>query len=132
MEIKDGPMTTTVPDRTPTFTHAEWLAEGRRRFGDNFEKWRFVCPICGNVAAVSEYRQFKDCGATPDSAAKECIGRYLPKDQTHKAFGANTKERGKPCDYAIYGLFRIPGAIVTGDDGHKMLAFAFAEEINAE
>lgn len=30
----------------------EWQAEGKRRFGEDVKKWRFVCPMCGHVAAV--------------------------------------------------------------------------------
>ena len=126
MEIKDGALTTTLPDTTPVMTHAEWLAEGKRRFGEEYSDWRFVCPICKNVAAVGDFKPYKDRGASPSSAVQECIGRYLPKDESHKAFGTS-KERGKPCDYALYGLFRLPGVVIKFDDGKESMAFAFAE-----
>lgn len=125
MEIKDGALTTTLPDTTPVMTHDEWLAEGKRRFGD-FDNWRFVCPICGNVAAVGDYKQFKDRGASPSSAAQECIGRYT--GTPFKAFGTSANERGRPCDYALYGLFRFPGVVIEFPDGKKRFAFAFAED----
>lgn len=120
MEIKDGAMTTTIPDTTPTMTREEWEAEGKRRFGPNFNKWKFVCPICSNVAAVEDYRPYKDQGADANSATCECIGRY------QGARGFKAKGAG-PCDYAAYGLFRIPGVVVEIGDGKKIIAFAFAE-----
>ena len=41
------------------------------------------------------------------------------------------KDRAKsPCDYALFGLIRIPGVIVIHPDGHEQLAFAFAEAPN--
>ena len=124
MDIKDGSQTTPLPETTPTMAYEEWMAEGRRRFGNAFKDWKFVCPICGNVAAVEDYRPFKDQGANPDSATKECIGRY--NGSKYRAFGTSG-ERGKPCDYALYGLFRLPGVIIKMDDGEDVMSFAFAE-----
>ena len=120
MEIKDGGMTTTLPDTTPVMTYDEWMAEGKRRFGDDFQTWRFKCPICANVATVGDYRQYKDQGADPNSATCECIGRY------QGAHGFAKDGKG-PCNYAAYGLFRIPGVIVETADKKKIIAFAFAD-----
>ncbi len=127
MEIKDGRVTTTRPDTTPVMTHDAWLAEGTRRFGENFDDWKFICPICGNIAAVADFKPFKDVGATPDSATNQCIGRF--NGSPYRAFGNSLKERGKPCDYALFGLFRLPGVIVKAADGKEIMAFAFAEPV---
>lgn len=121
IEVKNGGTTTTLPDITPKMTHDEWMAEGKRRFGEVFGKWKFVCPICANVAAVEDYKPYKDKGATPDSAALECIGRY------QGAGGFKPPAKG-PCNYAAYGLFRIPGVVVETPDGKKTIIFAFAPE----
>ncbi len=109
----------------PQLTYDEWMAEGTRRFGNDFLDWRFVCPICGHVAAVRDYRPFKAQGATPDSATQECIGRYTGSGQ--RAFGADDLTVGLPCDYALYGLFRLPGVQVAMPDGTTNSAFAFAD-----
>ena len=42
MQIKDGALISTVPDTTPVMGYDNWLAEGKRRFGEDFDKWRFV------------------------------------------------------------------------------------------
>jgi hypothetical protein len=107
---------------TPKMTYGEWMAEGKKLFGDNFDNWRFVCPICGNVAAIADFKPFKDQGATPDTAANECIGRFI--GSKYKAFGTS-KEVGKPCDYALFGLFRLPGVLIAMPDGKERMAFAF-------
>jgi hypothetical protein len=120
MEIKDGGMTTTLPDTTPVMTYDEWITEGKRLFGDDFQNWKFKCPICANVAAVSDYQKYKDQGANPNSATCECIGRY------QGAHGFAKGGKG-PCDYAAYGLFRIPGVVVETADGKKIIAFAFSD-----
>jgi hypothetical protein len=110
-------------------TYDEWMAEGQKRFGTDYDKWRFVCPICQNEAAIVDFRPFKDQGATPDTAANQCIGRF--NGSRHKAFGT-LKEKGKPCDYALFGLFRLPGVIITMPDGKERMAFAFGKALEGQ
>jgi hypothetical protein len=97
----------------------EWTAEGNRRFDDDFMKFRFVCPICGNEAAVEEFKPFKDKGADANSATCECIGRYVGAGP---AFG---DKKHKPCDYAGYGLFRLSPVRVVIESGKEIHCFAF-------
>ncbi len=82
-----------------------------------------VCPGCGHIQAVEDFRQYKDQGAGPNSATCECIGRYSDgKSWTND----NPRKNGGPCDYAGYGLLRI--SPVTVMDGEKVIrSFAFAE-----
>lgn len=118
-------VTQKVADITPRMMKAEWMAEGERRFGPDYFHWKFVCPICGNVSEVSQY---KDAGASdPNSAYQNCIGRFT--GTKNKAFPSEGEKRGKPCNYALYGLLRLPGVIVIDEDheNRETLAFAFAE-----
>ena len=103
----------------PTFTYEEWMTEGKRRFGEKFDDWKFECSICGNIAAVGDYKPYKDKGADPNSATCECIGRYTGATD----FAAHGKG---PCNYALYGLFKLPGMVVEFPDGKKTNSFAFA------
>lgn len=96
----------------------DWHAEARRLFGDDQMEWRFVCPSCGHVASVKDW---KDAGSTEGSVAFSCVGRWL--DSPHDAFQMGNG----PCNYAGGGLFAInPVSIQTG--GTISHAFAFAEE----
>jgi hypothetical protein len=106
-----------------TLSHEEWLAKGKELFGEDFEQWRFVCPVCKNVARTGEFKPFKDKGANPDSATCECIGRYVPGSA--EAFGEKKPKR--PCNYAGYGLFRLSPVRVTFPDGKDRHCFAFDE-----
>jgi hypothetical protein len=106
-----------------SYTHAEWLAEGERRFGPDFMNWRFVCPVCGNVATIIDFKPFADKGATPSSATSECIGRYTAGREAIS--GQNSKTR--PCDYAGYGLFRLSPIRIIEADGKEIHSFAFDE-----
>ena len=103
----------------------EWRAEGKRRFGNDIMKWKFVCPMCGHVAAVED---FKAAGVQDPAncAYQECIGRYTGAGSPSK------KNQGKGCDWAAYGFFGIPkgGAfIITGEDSGAQV-FEFAEAAN--
>lgn len=101
------------------YTEDQWRAEGERRFGPDMMKWRFICPICGNVASCEDFRQYADRGATPNSATCECIGRYTgAKDSFDK--------KTKPCNYAGYGLFRL-SPIRIDRANVETHCFAFAE-----
>jgi hypothetical protein len=100
-------------DEVRKLTRDEWLAEGRELFGDNFFDWRFVCPGCGHVQSIGDFREHKDRGATPDAAAKECIGRYEEKPAS---WSEGEAKKGGPCDYAAYGLFFIGNTIVLDGD----------------
>ena len=37
------------------YTREEWLAEGQKLFGDDYTKYRFKCPKCGNVASGQDF-----------------------------------------------------------------------------
>lgn len=108
-------------------TIEDWRAEAIRRFGERHDDWAFECPICFHVAKVGDFRQYKDRGATRESATCECIGRYRPERKL--AFGASSVAGNGPCDYAGYGLFKMsPVRIVVGDGGtnKEIHCFAFA------
>jgi hypothetical protein len=98
------------------YTNEEWLATGEKLFGKDKLKWKFQCPACRNVASAEDFRQFKDQGASPDSAYSECIGRY-----TGGRKGPNK------CDWAAYGFFGGP-VIVETLGGNTIRAFRFYME----
>lgn len=35
---------------------ADWLKELRSRFGEDDEEWKFVCPSCGHVQSVADFK----------------------------------------------------------------------------
>lgn len=108
-------------------TKEEWQSKGKALFGENTDLWRFVCPGCGSIQSVGDFRPFKDDGATPDSATKECLGRYT--GGVSWANTPNKKLKGRRCDYAGYGLLHISPVIVV--DGEKEIeCFAFDEGEN--
>jgi hypothetical protein len=95
-------------------TLAEWNAEGERRFGPDRMQWKFVCPVCGHVASVQDW---KDAGASETEVAFSCVGRHIPGSR--QAFGKIVGDG--PCTYAGGGLFRFNPVEV---EGHKVFDFA--------
>lgn len=115
----DGVVTIHKHVMLPLLTHAEWVEEGKRRFGDDQLQWRFVCPGCGHVAAIADW---KAVGASVENAAFSCVGRWMPK--AREFLGG--KGPG-PCNYAGGGLFRLnPQPVAFGSDKVSHV-FAFAE-----
>lgn len=109
-------------DKFTVITKEEWVKRGTQLFGPDMMKWRFVCPACGNIAAVEDYKPYKDKGAQPDSATGNCIGRY----NGHMGVDMGA---GKPCNYTGYGLLDFcPVRVIDGDK--EIRCFAFDESGN--
>lgn len=102
-------------------TKQEWLDKGKQLFGDDMMQWEFVCPSCGHVQKVEDFRPFKDKGATPNSALIECIGRYDGHMENDIGSGKS------PCNYASYGLLNFNRVTVIEEDGTEHRCFAFKE-----
>jgi hypothetical protein len=94
----------------------DWWAEGLRLFGTDTNAWSFVCPACGHIATVADW---KAVGAPQGAIGFSCVGRWLPR--ARDAFG----EGPGPCIYAGGGLFLLnPIIIVQGGDETTRFAFA--------
>ena len=102
-----------------TMTHEEWQAKGTALFGEDQFQWKFVCPSCGHVAAVVDW---KNAGAKIESAAFSCVGRWLGADDKKTFEG-----KGGPCTYAGGGLFGLNPVTVHKSNGTTDNYFAFAE-----
>lgn len=94
-------------------THAEWLAEGQRRFGA-LANWRWVCPVCGYIVSGQDYT---NAGAPPDAIAFSCVGRWIPGSRD-----ALTGEGPGPCNYAGGGLLAFNPVVIDG----RLRVFEFA------
>ena len=100
-------------------TKDEWMSTGKKLYGDDFMEWKFKCPSCGHIQTVKDFKQFKDKGATPDTARFNCIGRY----DGHGDVVLGTKPG--PCNYTAGGLLNLnPIKITDGDKEYTSFAFA--------
>lgn len=122
IKMHTGAIHTVDDQKHKVMTQAEWMEEGKRRFGVDFLKWKFQCPMCGHVASIQD---FKDAGAeNPNCAYQECIGRYTGK-------GAPKEGDSSGCNWAAYGFFGIPngkGVIVISEDGTGTDVYDFADK----
>lgn len=93
---------------------SEWFQKGKKLFGENMMEWKFICPSCGNVASVLDY---KNAGAPSGAIGFSCVGLWLPEQK--EAF--SKKPLGIPCNYSGGGLININPIEV---DGRKYFDFA--------
>jgi hypothetical protein len=98
-------------------TLEEWEAKGQKLFGKDKMQWKFICPVCGNVQSVMDFKKYKDKGATPSDAYFNCIGRFNGSRNT-------IMDKKSPCDYTTGGLFNL-SPICIEKDGEKVWAFDF-------
>lgn len=100
-----------------TYEYNEWKKRAAELFGDDPEKWRFVCAACGHVQTISD---FLALGIDRETAYKQvhfsCIGRHTGDD-------------GPGCDWTLGGLFSIHKVEVNcpEEEGKKIMAFEFDE-----
>ncbi len=109
-----------MKDKTVIYENLEqWMAKGKELFGDDQMKWQFECPSCGKIRTPEDFRPYKDKGADPNSAYKECLGRYT-----------GGRKGPDKCDWAAYGLFRGPN--IVKNNGEEVAVFRFAGELNGK
>lgn len=109
----------------PQITHAELGAEAKRRFGENMLDWKFVCPVCGHIAAVKDWQA---AGAPNAAAAYSCVGRWSKQRRESFPIKGSTKMVDRPCDYAGGGFFALNPQPVLMPDGVVFWSFALAPE----
>jgi len=103
--IRKGAMTIGLPSAGVT-TYDEFLATAHARFGEDPVAWAFLCPNCGDIATGADFGAAEGRGRL----GQECIGNTV-------------EERG--CDWAAYGLFAGPCAVVM-PDGEVIFTFRLA------
>ena len=105
-----------------TLTATEWRAEAAARFGTEPAGWRFVCPCCGHVASIQDWR---DASAPEGAIAFSCVGRWAgAKRAAFEGTGPG------PCNYAGGGLFNLnPVTVLQGEGKHQVFEFAGASTL---
>lgn len=109
-----------TPD-TRAMAHADFVAEAKRRFGEDVRKWATVCPECGDVATLQDFYDAAGPGRADTAAARfgqECIGRLIAE-----GLGRPSWVRG--CHWTAYGLIPGPWSIELSD-GRTIPTFPLA------
>jgi hypothetical protein len=100
-------------------TQGQMEAEAIKRFGPDPLAWRFVCPSCGHIASI---RDWKNVGAPPNAAGFSCVGRWNGSKQKMLT------KKGGPCNYAGGGLFQLNPQPIVDETGEELgRCFALAE-----
>lgn len=90
------------------FTKQQYFDELIEKHGSFKDNWAFVCPKCGNVQTIAE---FKDHDIDPNNVNYACIGRYV---------------EGRGCDFVIDKLVGNHPLEVIMDDQTIALSFEIA------
>lgn len=90
---------------------ADFIAEAEQLFGKDRAGWRFVCPGCGHIASVQNY---KDAGAPEGAVGFSCVGRWLGNGRDWVG-----QEGPGPCDYTTGGLINISPIILIDNEGKE-------------
>jgi hypothetical protein len=113
-----------MADEKRRVTIEEWHAEGRARFGDDVNNWRFVCPSCGFVQTRRDFLAYGVPERDVDRRlAFSCVGRSVLQTCADAAEVVDFAEphKGYGCNYAGGGLFRInPVEVVYLDGIHEV------------
>lgn len=107
-------------------TLQEYRAEAARRFGPDILDIAHVCPRCGDVATL---REFRDLGS--HAHGMDCIGRLLGAlegSRRHDRKGQVHGNAPRGCDWTAYGLFPGAWTVIDGDRIIRCFALAPARE----
>lgn len=114
-------------------TQDEFLAELRRRFGDDWHNWAFVCPSCGDVATGADFERALREAGLEDAEGKVKVSRCLGQECIGRVSGALsmsaehwTQSGRRGCDWCAFGLFRGPEIVVL-PDGKEIYSFRIAD-----
>lgn len=109
---------------------SDWLAEGKRLFGDDAKQWKWKCSNCGHVQSIADFLELKKLGiikAETDVgrlAYFSCIGRF----DTRLVNVGTVWDKKSPCNYTNGGLFCFAKTFVINESGERVPVFEFAKE----
>jgi hypothetical protein len=114
-----------VSDEWRRLTLNEWHAEGRLLFGNDVNKWEFVCPSCG---LVQTRQDFLDLGMSQRQVdqylAYSCIGRWRNPLESAEPFEG---ESIWGCRYSGGLLPNVSPITLIISEGEERPTFGFSE-----
>ncbi len=106
----------------------DWLAEGKRLFGEDRREWKFKCACCGHIQTIADFielRNLKIWDGDAQIAYHSCIGRYDTRIPA-KDLGRLDGRSKSPCDYTLGGLISLAKTVVVDDNQNEHKVFEFA------
>ena len=104
-------------------SYKDWHTKGKSLFGEDVKKWKFKCPICGNIQTMEDFIKL-GVKNSQDYVFFSCIGRWAKDGKCSTLFDEKIKQ---PCDYTNVGLFNLSKLTVINQDGKEVSTFEFAE-----
>lgn len=110
----------------------DWLAEGKRLFGEDVKQWKWKCSNCGHVQTIADFLELKKLGIIKQEVDVgtlvyfSCIGRFDTRIPVENVGTIGDKK--SPCNYTLGGLFRLAETFVVHESGKRVPVFEFARE----
>lgn len=103
----------------------EFMEQGNKLFGENFDDWVFVCPVCNKEQSNNDFKKIGIDAREKGYIAFSCIGRFI--EGSKDALGSKGGKAEKGCNYTNGGLFKLAKKEVY-DEEHSMHVFLFKGE----
>jgi hypothetical protein len=109
---------------------AEFAAEARKRFGDDPQHWKFVCPMCGTAQSAADLlatgKFTPGAGEANRVLGFSCIGRFTGQGDEGIAAVNAGKPWDKGCNWTLGGLLQTHSVELLDDAGKKFPHFDLA------
>ncbi|GAB1376849.1 hypothetical protein MASR1M48_17010 [Lactococcus petauri] len=115
-------------EKEPTvkMTLKEMITQGKNLFGEDRDKWVFVCPICKKEQTNEDFKSKGTDGLETGLLGFSCIGRLA--EDPYRGFGSGKGDKSQGCDYSSGGFFVINKKFAIGEDGKEIPVFKFKGE----
>ena len=103
-----------------TMTREDWIAGGKKLYGDDMKRWKFRCPNCNHVQCGQDFIDL-NIENSERYVYFTCIGRFIE---------GNKGEIGNdiaPCNYTNGGLFNFAKLQITDGNKEPVFVFEFSE-----
>lgn len=111
-------------ENKPCITFEKWHELGHKLYGDNQNNWKFKCPNCGRISAVSDHSNRRSWKPGVISATHKCITWY----------DYATDFDNVTCGYQYVEIkeyeseLSLGGIVITDSNMKKYHAFEFADD----
>lgn len=115
--------------QTRTLSLDEWQQEAIDRFGEDSNRWSFMCPSCGQDQTREDFANLGENPRRVDQVLGfSCIGMWLYKRHFDKVVDYAEYTKGYGCTYSGRGFPNISPVSVVLPNGQARPTFEWSNE----
>jgi hypothetical protein len=108
----------------------DFIAEAKRRFGEDPKHWKFECPMCGTAQSAADLlatgKFVPGSGEVNKYLGFSCIGRFTGQGDAGIAAKNKGENWDKGCNWTLGGLLRLHAVELVDDAGETHPHFDLA------